>query len=101
MIVTLRTLASRASLAAIAMTLVACGGSRQEGQASQTAAKVNKEEITVHQINHALSRQRAVPADQAASASQRVLESLIDQQLAIDKAAELKLDRDPAASEPR
>ena len=90
-----RTLARVASLAAVATALTACGGSRSDGQASQTAAKVNKEEITVHQINHVLSRQRGVPADQAASASQRVLESLIDQQLAIDKAAELKLDRDP------
>jgi EpsD family peptidyl-prolyl cis-trans isomerase len=91
-----RTLARAASLAVLAAALVACGGSRPEGQASQTAAKVNKEEITVHQINHALSRQRAVPADQAASTSHRILEGLIDQQLAIEKAAELKLDRDPA-----
>jgi EpsD family peptidyl-prolyl cis-trans isomerase len=96
MTVSLRTLARVASLTAVAAVVAACGGSRPEGQASQTAAKVNKEEITVHQINYALSRQRAVPADQAASASQRVLESLIEQQLAIDKGAELKLDRDPA-----
>lgn len=92
----LRTLARALAPAVIAAALVACGGAKPEGQASQTAAKVDKEEITVHQINYALSRQRGLPADQAASAGQRVLEGLIDQQLAIDKAAALKLDRDPA-----
>jgi EpsD family peptidyl-prolyl cis-trans isomerase len=81
----------------IASTLlvVGCGGSDGDKPASQTAAKVNKEEITVHQINFALQQQRGLRADQAEAASRQILERLIDQELALQKAEELKLDREP------
>jgi len=82
-----------AVLAAAAM-LAACGGDKGD-KASQTAAKVNKEEITVHQINFVLQRQPGLKADQAEAASRQVLERLIDQELAVQKAQEQKLDRDP------
>ena len=61
----------------------------------EAAAKVNKEEITVHQINFVLQRQGNVPADQVPAVSKRILESLIDQEVAIQQATEEKLDRDP------
>ena len=79
-----------------ATLLAGCGDKKKEkAAATQTAAKVNKEEITVHQINFVLGQQRAMPPEQAASASRVVLERLIDQELAIQKAADQKLDRDP------
>jgi len=81
------------AVAALALTLTACGGDKDK--ASQTAAKVNKEEITVHEINFVLSRQQGLKPEQAEAASRQVLERLIEQQLAVGKAQELKLDREP------
>jgi EpsD family peptidyl-prolyl cis-trans isomerase len=78
-----------------ALALAACGKKDKDPAASQTAAKVNKEEITVHQINFLLAQQRGIPPAEAASAGRRVLERLIDQELEIQKASDQKLDRDP------
>jgi len=82
--------------AALALVLAGCGEKKDKDKpASQTAAKVNKEEITVHQINFVLQQQRGLAPEQAASASKQVLERLIDQELALQKAQDQKLDRDP------
>jgi EpsD family peptidyl-prolyl cis-trans isomerase len=87
----------RSSMAVvIAAAMSACGGSdKADKPASQTAAKVNKEEITVHQINAVLAQQRNLQPEQTEAASFQVLQRLVDQELAVQKAAELKLDRDP------
>ena len=77
-----------------ALLMAACGGDKGD-KTSQTAAKVNKEEITVHQINFVLQRQQGLKPEQAEAASKQVLERLIDQELAVQKAQEQKLDRDP------
>jgi len=77
------------------LLLGACGDSKKDKAASQTAVKVNKEEITVHQINYVLQQQRGLKPEQAEAASKQILERLIDQELALQKAGDLKLDRDP------
>ncbi len=82
------------ALLAAAALLAACG-EKKDAAASQTAAKVNKDEVTVHQINFVLQQQRNLRPEQAEAASKQVLERLIDQQLALQKAEETKLDRDP------
>jgi len=85
------------ALAAVVVLLAGCGDKKKDKDkaASQTAAKVNKEEITVHQINFVLQQQRGLPPEQAASASKQVLERLVDQELALQKAQDQKLDREP------
>ncbi len=79
---------------ATAVLLVGCG-EKKEKAASQTAAKVNKDEITVHQINFVLQQQRNLRPEQTDAASRQILERLVDQQLALQKADEQKVDRDP------
>jgi EpsD family peptidyl-prolyl cis-trans isomerase len=87
---------ARALAVTAGIILSACGGSRDADKpASQTAAKVNKEEITIHQINALLAQQRLAPGDSSEAASRRQLERLIDQELTIQKAAEMKVEREP------
>jgi len=90
-------LGSPARLAAAAtatvLVLAACSGSRDKA-ASQTAAKVNKDEVTVHQISFVLQQQRNLRPEQVDAASKQILERLIDQQLAVQRADELNLSRE-------
>ena len=84
---------------ALALLMAGCSNSRSQGTnqgATQVAAKVNKEEISVHQVNWQLQRQPGLKPEQAEAAGRQILERLIDQELAVQKAAELKLDREPA-----
>ena len=93
---TFRAAARQATLAVLVGTLaVVAGCGDKKDKASQTAAKVNRDEITVHQINFVLQQQRGLRPEQADAASKQILERLIDQQLALQKADELKIDRDP------
>ena len=83
------------SALALVVLLAACGGDDKKKPASQVAAKVNREEISVHQINAVLSRAGRLSPEQTEKASRDVLEKLIDQELAVQKAIEKKVDRDP------
>jgi EpsD family peptidyl-prolyl cis-trans isomerase len=85
---------SLVTLVSASALLAACGDKKEKG-ASQTAVKVNKSEVTVHQINFVLQQQRNIRPEQADAASKQILERLIDQELALQKADDLKLDRDP------
>jgi EpsD family peptidyl-prolyl cis-trans isomerase len=82
------------STATLAVLLAGCGGGKDK-PASQVAAKVNKEEISVHQINFVLQQQRGLKPEQADAAGKQVLDRLVDQELAVQKAQSLKLDREP------
>jgi EpsD family peptidyl-prolyl cis-trans isomerase len=75
--------------------IAACSGQSADQTASQIAAKVNGYEITVHQINFALGQLGAVPKEQIKTASNQVLERLIEQQVLIEQAIALKVDREP------
>jgi len=83
--------------ALLVLALAACGAKDDKPVATQVAAKVGKEEISVHQINQVLSRSNTgATTPQSAEAMRRdVLEKLIDQQLAVDQAIDKKLHRSP------
>lgn len=88
---------SRLALALIAFScsaLLAACGSKKEGS-TQVAAEVNQGEISVHQINLVLQRQVDLQPDQAEAASRAALERLIQLELAVQRATETKVDRDP------
>lgn len=72
--------------------LVSCGDSKPP--ATQVVAKVNKDEITSHQIDYLASKTRMTP-ETAAQTRQKILERLVDQQLAVQQAIDKKLDRSP------
>lgn len=79
----------------IVFAAVACGKTEDKKAATQIAAKVNKQEISVHQINNMLGRAGSVAPEQATQASQQILDQLIDQEVLVQQAQEKKLDRDP------
>jgi len=80
--------------AAVSVVLASCGGGHGKA-ATQVVAKVNGDEISVHQVNFALQSIPNVPESQAKVIGKQVLEKLVDQQVLIQKAIEKKLDRDP------
>lgn len=95
---------ARASALAVAsllsaLVLAGCGGSdraRSEAKAdTQIAATVNQGEISVHQVQVVLQRQPQLAAGDSATASARVLEGLIDQELGAQAARAASLDKDP------
>jgi EpsD family peptidyl-prolyl cis-trans isomerase len=76
--------------------LVGCGAKEGSDKSpSQVAVKVNKGEISVHQVNDLLSRAGNIPEDQIGKARSAVVERLIEQELLMQQAMSHKLDRNP------
>ena len=75
-------------------SLSACGHSDSGGKQTQVVAKVNGDEITVHQINGEMRRLQ-VPVANPQVVAKKMLESLIDRQLLVQEAIKLNLDRTP------
>lgn len=87
----------RLSLPTIALlSLALCGMTgcnKSDHAATQVVAKVNGDEISVHQVNNALSQMGNIPPEDVEKVRGEVLDKLINQQLAIQQAEERKLDR--------
>jgi EpsD family peptidyl-prolyl cis-trans isomerase len=82
-------------LIALVVALSSCGKADVKKTSGQIVAKVNGDEISVHQINSAIARSSDIPPDEVKQASAQTLERIIDQELLVQKALKDKLDRDP------
>lgn len=80
----------------LAVALLAACGKGKTADETQIAARVNKGEISVHQVQYALQRQPRLVAAQPQTAARRVLDSLIEQELAAQAARSDGLETDPA-----
>jgi EpsD family peptidyl-prolyl cis-trans isomerase len=80
-------------LAAILAT--GCEKKESTRTATQVAARVNADEITVHQVNNVLAQRGDITPEAGAQAKRAILDTLINQQLARQKAIETQLDRSP------
>jgi EpsD family peptidyl-prolyl cis-trans isomerase len=63
--------------------------------AGQIIAKVNDQEISIHQLNFVLSHSNGVTKDNLDVAKKQIMNSLVDQTLLNEQALTDKLDRDP------
>lgn len=81
--------------AILAIALGGCGSKDGEKATTQVVARVNGTEISLHQVNHFLSKAGNIPSDQLERARKGVVDRLIEQELLAAKAIEEKLDRTP------
>ena len=94
---TMRQTVLTASAVSAALLLAACTGHKKD--ATQSAARVDGTEITVHQINYRLQRERGLRPEQQEEAGRKILEQLIDEQLIVEKAEKNKMDLEPGAQQ--
>lgn len=81
-------------LLATTFALAGCGGGEEKNDPTQVAARVNGQDVTVHQLNFRLQQARLRPED-TEEASKVFLNQLIDQELVVQKALDQKLDKTP------
>ena len=91
---TMRHTGLTAALVSAALLMAACTGHKKD--ATQSVARVDGTEITVHQLKYQLQRQHVRP-DQEDAAAPKVLDQLIDEQLIVEKAEKSKMDLEPGA----
>ena len=86
-----------AAMALMGVVGISGCGKEDKKAATQVAAKVNSQEISVHQINYVLSRSgaNAQTPEQTAALRKAALDRLVDQQVVVEEALEKKIDRQP------
>jgi len=84
-----------ASLTAVALAMALAGCGDVGHAAIPVAAKVNADEIPLHQLDSLVAQRPGVSADQLEKARRETLELLVDQELAAQMALKKRLDRTP------
>jgi len=74
--------------------MTSCGKKNAEEKVSQSIARVNGDEITVHQLNDELQRANVQPGQQE-EAGKLIMQKLLDRQILVQEALKTKLDRNP------
>lgn len=87
-------LAQAMTLCVAAVTLVGCDKASDDAAPNQLAAKVNKGEISIHQVNFALQGQ-PLTAEQMPLARKETIDRLVEQEIVVQQALNDKLDREP------
>lgn len=78
------------------LLLSGCGSDEHNKKAkTQVVAKVNGDEISIHQVNQQLGSLGALDEEKKKAATKQILNRLIDMQLLEQKAIEFELDRNP------
>ena len=80
-----------AALATVVL-LSGCGGGKG---GSEAVARVNKDDISQAHVNFLVAQQRNLRPEQTDAAARQILDRLVEQQLTLQKAAELKLESQP------
>lgn len=80
---------------AVAGMLAACGERTQTNAPSQVAVRVNGQDISVHQVEAVLQGQPALASKLGDQAAEKVLHSLVEQELAAQAARSAHLDHSP------
>src|SRR5207247_9416363 len=84
-------------LIALVVALSSCGKADVKKGSGQIVAKVNGDEISVHQINNAIARRNDIPPGEAKQAAAQTLERIIDQEPLAHRALKDQLERHPHA----
>lgn len=85
------------ALAGFGLALLAgCGDVGKGAATTQVAVRINKGEVSVHQVEQALQRHPRLMQEQPEAAARKVLDALVEQELAAQAARAERLDQDPA-----
>jgi len=84
-----------AALTAVALALALAGCGDVGHAAIPVAAKVNANEISVHQLDSLVAQRPGVPTEQLEQARRETLDLLVGQELAAQMALKSRLDRAP------
>ncbi len=77
------------------LILAACNSKESAKSPGQIIAKVNDQEISIHQLNFVLAHSNGVTKDNLDLTKKQIINSLVDQTLLIEQALADKIDRDP------
>ncbi|MGY6214875.1 EpsD family peptidyl-prolyl cis-trans isomerase [Methylolobus aquaticus] len=84
-----------AAVCCLTMVFAGIGCKPKPNAGGQVAAQVNGREVTVHELNQRLANVELPAPELASKVKQEILDELIDRELLMQRAVDMKLDRDP------